>query len=267
MRSIILASTSGFQRINALFLSCFLILFLSSCATPGNRENKKEDAYSKRNIGEANIIQGNYTAALKELLDAEKLNPDDPITHFYLGIVYKKKQLPDLAITRFKKAIELNSGYSQARNNLGVMYLDIKDWDSAIATFKDVLSDLLYATPQFPLANIGRAYFNKKEYDLAETYFKKALEKQPNFIIALNGLGETYIITQNYPKAIEVYEKAVQYNNHDPYLYFQLATAYELAYVFNKADESYRKVIDIAPDSDLGKHAKEASSRIKSYLR
>ena len=267
MKAIISSSTSGLSNIKALILSCLLLLLMASCATTVNTEIQKREADSKRDIGEAHILQGNYTAALKELLDAEKLDPDDPVTHNYLGIIYQKKQLPDLAISHFKKAIELNSGYSQARNNLGVTYLDLKEWDSAIATFKDVLSDLLYATPQFPLANIGRAYFNKKEYGLAEVYFKKALEKQPNFIVALNGLGETYITTKNYPKAIEVYEKAIQYNHRAPYLYFQLAKAYELAYVFNKSAESYQKVIDIAPGSDLAKQASEARLRIKSYIK
>ena len=64
-------------------------------------------------------MQGNYTAALKELLEAEKINPKDAITHNYLGITYRNKNLPDKAIFHFEKALDLNPGYSIAKNNLG----------------------------------------------------------------------------------------------------------------------------------------------------
>ena len=252
----------------ASMLLAYAILFfiVSSCATTMSTEEVTEEAHNKRNIGEANIMQGNYTAALKELLEAEKLNPKDPVVQNYLGIVYKEKDMPDLAIEHFKKAIDLNSGYSQARNNLGVTYLDKGDWDSAITCFKDVLSDILYATPQYPLANIGRAYFNKKDYELAESYYNKALKEQANFIIALNGLGETYMATKNYTKAIDVYEKAVQYNDASPFLQYQLARAYELSYAFKKAIDAYQNVIDISPDGPLAKDAKTAKAKLESYF-
>ena len=52
-------------------------------------------------------VKGNYTAALGELLKAERLNPDDPILHNDLGLAYMAKEKIDLAVVHFEKAVQL----------------------------------------------------------------------------------------------------------------------------------------------------------------
>jgi Tfp pilus assembly protein PilF len=258
----------GYNRnvsiIRLVILTIFLLMTAISCATtpsPG-KPVVKETATMKRDLGEANIMQGDYTTALRELLAAAEMNPNDPITHNYLGIVYKNKKQTDQAILHFKKAIDIKPGYSQAKNNLGAAYMDMGDWDAAITCFKELSEDLLYATPHFPLANLGWAYYNKKDYQQAEMYYQKAIEVQPNFIIALNGLGQTYLAMGKYPDAIHSFEKAVQFEPRFPWLNFQLAQAYELAGQHDKARLSYGRVIELAPNTDLARDAAEARDRV-----
>ena len=215
-----------------------------------------EQARIKRNIGEAYIMQGNYTAALKELLEAERMNPKDAITHNYLGIAYKNKKLLDKAIRHFKKALDLNPGYSVAKNNLGTAYLDEQNWDAAIICFNEVLSDILYVTPHFPLANLGWAFYNKQEYTKAISYYKKALQAMPNFIIALNGLGQTYMAEKKYHEAAETFEKLVKLQNRVPLFYLELAKAYGMTNQEEKSSKAYLKVIELAPESEMAEEAK-----------
>ena len=73
--------------------------------------------------GTANIQAGQYTPALKELLEAEKLTPNDPTVHYYLGIAYERKGFIDDAVREFQKAIALKPDYSEAINFLGTIYL------------------------------------------------------------------------------------------------------------------------------------------------
>ena len=56
-----------------------------------------------------------------------------------------------------------------------------KDWDAAIAQFQTVAEDVLYATPHFPLTNMGIAYYNKKDYVSAQKHYQDALDLQPEF--------------------------------------------------------------------------------------
>ena len=72
-----------------------------------------------------------------------------------LGLAYMAKKRLDKAEFHFKKAIDIKAEYAPAKNNLGAVYLARQDWNAAIEQFKTVAGDILYATPHFPLTNIG----------------------------------------------------------------------------------------------------------------
>jgi len=117
------------MRKNILF-SGILILAVISCS--GQTQLQKKQADASKNLAEAYISQEDYTGALKDLLKAEVLAPDDPHIHNDLGIVYMAKERLDLAVKHYEKAVQLNPSLTPARNNLGTAYLAMKDWDKAI---------------------------------------------------------------------------------------------------------------------------------------
>ena len=124
---------------------------------------------------------------------------------------------------------------------------------------------MLYATPYIAMANLGWAYYNKKEYTLSETYYLKALEIEPKFINALRGLGFTYVAMGRIDEAEEILEKAVKdYPKFAP-LYDDLAKVYVLSHDFEKALDAYHKVIELAPDSPMANEAEKAAQRLKRY--
>jgi len=231
------------------------IFFLVSCTA--NLEIRKNKGEAFRNVGEGYMGEGDYTTALRELLKAEKLYSKDPRLQNDLGLTYMAKGKPDIAINRFKKAIKIKPDYTPAKNNLGTAYLAQKNWDKAITCFKEISGDLLYATPHFPLSNLGWAYYNKKKFKLAEKYYQDALKIEPRFVIALSGLGKTYIATGRIFEAIAVLEKAVKNSPHSAELYLNLANAYRLLREYKKALRAYSKVIELAPDSPLAIDAKK----------
>lgn len=252
-----------FQRLISVLIICIIS---SSCAA--NQEAKKKQSQAFRNVGEAYIREENYTLALKELLKAEKIYANDPFLQNDLGFAYMGKEKLDLAIMHFKKAVELDPNFAPARNNLGTAYIAKKDWDSAIATLEEVTKNILYATPHYPRSNLGWAYYNKGEYELSEKYYKESLKLRPNFIPALRGIGRTYIAMEKIPKALEYLKKAVKQTHPgariNPELYFDLARAYKLLNNKKKALDAYRKVVALAPDSDL---AEEAGKEIKKLKK
>ncbi len=241
-----------------LFWIFGLILFFSylgACAT--NQEARKKESEAQRNIGEAYMIQGNTTQALKKLLEAEKIYADDPILQNYLGLVYLNKNQVDLAITHFKQAIQLKPGYAPAHNNLGSAYLRKKEWDQAIEIFEAVSKDLLYATPHYPLTNLGYAYYNKRDYRQAETYYQKALDIEPRYINAMLGLGRTYIAALKVREAATVLETARKFYPTSAEVYFELATAYKIAGQYRQAVWAYGKVVEIQSDGPLAAQARD----------
>ena len=171
-------------RPETILLLLFSMLMFSACAGMGVDPQDAKKAAASRNLGEAYLSEGNYTAALGELLKAERMNPEDPILHNDLGLAYMAKEKIDLAVVHFEKAVRLKPDYSLAKNNLGSAYMARQEWDKAIPLLTAVTGDLLYATPHYPLANLGWAYYNKKEYDKARYYLEEALDLKPDFFIA-----------------------------------------------------------------------------------
>lgn len=255
-----------------IFTVFFLLCFLpAACAV--NQEMKKRMAEDKRNIAAAYIGQKNYTDALRELLEAEKIYSDNSSLQNDLGFVYMEKEKPEVAIQHFKKALKLNSAYSDAKNNLGVAYIKNKQWDEAIACFKELSENLLYAAPQNPLVNLGLAYYHKKDFGQSETYYKKALglyddglSKDAAYVKALHGLSLNYMATERNREAIVILEKAIQFAPRIVELYFDLGRAYALNREYPNAIKAYHKVIELNPDRSLAREAAKAAEEIKRIL-
>lgn len=239
-------------------------LYVVSCAT-ANMDLQKQKGEALRNLGEVYYKQGDYTSALRELLKAEALYPDDAFLQNDLGLTYKAKKKLDLAAQHFQKALDIKPDYAPAKNNLGTVYLDKKEWDTAIKYFKEVSENMLYATPQLAMSNLGWAYYNKKEYTLAETYYLKALDLEPEFINAQRGLGLTYIAMGRIDEAVEILERAVKNYPKVALLYDDLARVYVISHDYEKALDAYHKVIELAPDTAMAKEAEKAARRIKRY--
>ena len=239
-----------------------IIFFMVSCA--GDVQLRKEQAKASRKLGEAYFQDGNYTRALRELLKAEKLYPDDHILQNDLGIAYRMKGKADFAIRHFKKALELKPDYAPARNNLGAAYFDNKDWDAAIACYKEVAGNMLYATPHYPINNLGRAYYEKKAYKLSEGYYLEALEMEPKYVPALQGLGQTYIAMGKISEAVAALESAVKEASEFARAYFYLGKAYRLSRKYDKAHAAYNKVLSLVPETPL---AVEAGKEIKKMKK
>ncbi len=251
------------MKTNQLIWPVYLLLIIFFIASCGGTQLRKEQAEASRKLGEAYFKDGNYSYALRELFKAEELYPDDHILQNDLGIAYRMKGKSDLAIRHFKKALKLKPDYAPARNNLGAAYFDKKDWDAAIACYKEVAGNILYATPHFPLNNLGRAYYEKKAYKLSEKYYLEALEIEPKYVPALQGLGQTYIAMGKLSEAVAALESAVKEVPEFARAYFYLGKAYRLSRKYNKAYVAYNEVLSLVPETPLAVEAEKEIKKMK----
>ncbi|RJQ51257.1 MAG: tetratricopeptide repeat protein [Desulfobacteraceae bacterium] len=232
-----------------------LVSLTFSCVTPSEHQKKAAEDY--KIIGSEYYHQGNFSAALKNFLEAEKAYPADAELHNLLGLTYKAKKRNDLAVRHFQKAIDLAPGYSIAKNNLGTVYLDLGKWDQAIPCFKEAANDLTYETPHLASFNLAGAYYGKGDYGLAEQYYGRALEYRPNFVRAMRGLALAHIAMGRYEEAVGQLEQAIRIAPRMPNLYYDLAEAYSLSGRYGKARRSYGKVIELVPGSPLAAEAEK----------
>jgi type IV pilus assembly protein PilF len=241
-------------------ITLVMVCFLAACATGESSREKKKKAEAMRKLGEAYMYEDRDAAAFQKLLEAERLDPDDPALHFAFGIFYFKKKKYDLAIERYEKCLALNPQFAPVLNNIGLSYMEKKDYDTAIKYFERLNDNYVYATPHYPLFNKGRCYFYKNDFAKAKENFSSALELSPAFSPALHWLGKTYLKLKKTPEAIKVLEKASILSPSNAELFFDLGSAYTAAGWTDQALWAYQRTIELDPDGDFSHIAR---SRIK----
>jgi Tfp pilus assembly protein PilF len=234
-----------------------LVMVFAGCVSDAERRDK---ARGHIRIGAAHIQAGQYTPALKELLEAEKLTPNDPTVHYYLGIAYERKGFVEDAFKEFQKAIALKPDYSEAHNFLGTIYLARGNYDEAIACFNRALTNPIYETPSVPLYNMGRAYKAKGDLKGAYASFSEAIRKEPNTyllpVLELN-LGVIDYQQASYNDAEKHLTRSVDLVPNLAEAHYWLGMTQMQLRKRKEAAESFKKVIQLAPESDWAVKSRE----------
>jgi tetratricopeptide (TPR) repeat protein len=160
------------------------------------------------------------------------------------------KEKYDLAVVHFKKAVQLKPDYSLAKNNLGSAYLARKEWDKAIIVLEEVTGDMLYATPHFPLANLGWAYYNKGDYDKARKYLEGGAGVAAGIFYRPVESGQDLPGHRPTAHRALLFEAAAQLNPKDPGLLLELGRTYRLLGDYNNARMALKAAIEYTDDSN-----------------
>jgi type IV pilus assembly protein PilF len=244
---------TGLGRYLLLFL---LLIGLAACA---NTVRLKEQAGSHINIGSAYLGSGQYNAAMKEFLEAERLTPEDPKVHFLLGIAYHGKGLDDRAVGEFQRAIVLNPDDSAVHNFLGAIYLGKGRLDDAIASFNRALSNILYDTPATALYNLGRAYYEKNQYDPALKYYRDAAAREPDTVLMPlieKDMGRVWLAKGDTEEAIRHFMKSLELAPSLAESYYWLGVCYQKQNRAGDAAAAFQAAAKLAPESEFGRKAK-----------
>jgi len=93
------------------------------------------------NLGGAYILAGRHRLAVPLLERASELDPDNPavwsnLAAAYLGqIILSTPAKQDRALAAYRRVIELDATYPNVHYNMGLIFIDRRDWDAAYAAF------------------------------------------------------------------------------------------------------------------------------------
>jgi tetratricopeptide (TPR) repeat protein len=233
-----------------------LVLGLVGCASFGGQDKEKSDLYLR--MGVAHMESGNYPSALRDLQTAEQLNPKSPVVQNNLGLVYFMRQRYELSIQHLHKAIELQSDYSDARNNLARVLIEQGQYPEAEKQLKIVINDLTYGNMGKAYINLGLSKFNQKQYTMAMSAFEKALEAQPGDCVATSYRGRSLFELKRYDDAAEILDRAIGLCQKTLYdePHFYSALAYYRLGDRAKATARFEELIKYYPDGAYRDKAK-----------
>jgi type IV pilus assembly protein PilF len=131
--------------------------------------------------------------AYKEFNKALEWDPNNAEAHNAIAILlHLAFGKPEEAIVHYRKALEARPGFSEAKTNLGNVYLSQERYGEAIRLYEEALNDMMYATPFIAQGNLGWALYKKGEVERALQSIKAAVTTNPGFCMGFRNLGLIY---------------------------------------------------------------------------
>jgi tetratricopeptide (TPR) repeat protein len=156
----------------------------------------------------------NFVEAEKTLLTAEKLFKNKEQYYFMLGAIYERQKDFEKAEATFRKALEINSKNSAVLNYMGYMWADQNvHLEEALEMLKKAVN--LEPNNGAYLDSLGWIYFRLNQFDQAETYLKKALERVRKDPTIHEHLGDLYAHRGQLKEARAAYEFSIANSQDD----------------------------------------------------
>ncbi|MFQ5738838.1 MAG: sulfatase-like hydrolase/transferase [Acidobacteriota bacterium] len=202
---------------------------------------KDASIFMAHSIQALNLLQLNRVREARDHLQrASQLRPDDPGSHFYLGIA--SLRLGELARSEreFKATLELDPGHDAALNNLGTVYIREKKFEQATGVFEKVSRK----DPDDVACwvNLGVAHLLQGEEEIALEKFQRALQLDPQLPQVRNNIGLIYLNRGDAHGALTHLQEAIRLKPGYASALLNLARAYELGGEPDKAAQIRKQV-------------------------
>ena len=228
---------------------CLLSILVYTGCSHKARRRQNQVTNLHLNLGSQFLNSGNYPAAFRELIRAKELHPYDPIVYNLLGLTYAARKKFQLAESSFKKALELDTAYSEARNNLGRLYIKLKRYPSAIKEIKKAIEDLKYHAPERSYANLGLVYYKMEDWSLAEENFAQSIELNNRYCHGYIYYGKVLLKQANFKKASRTFDTAIEFCDNFDVPFYYSALSYLYAGSKAMAESRFQDLLMIYPNS------------------
>jgi tetratricopeptide (TPR) repeat protein len=164
--------------------------------------------FARFDLGTTLYLQGRYQEAIGEFNEAATLEPTvQADVRNNLGLCYHALGQFDQALAAYESALEADPGKLDARNNLGVALLALGRYREALDNFQEAAVEEPDAKTLF---NVGAAQEALGEHASAVASFREATVLDSSYAQAFNGIGLNLLMQGLTEEAIESLEEAVR---------------------------------------------------------
>lgn len=157
---------------------------------PNYRVKTRDEAKHDRHvaIAEKHRARGENYSAEFEYTNALKIDPDSIKANFGIGTLYMEMGDTNRAKEVFKKLSEVEAIFEEENkhlfNEFGIELRKANMVDEALANYRKAIT--ISPEDEHLHFNVARLYYDKKEWDNALAWLKKALGINPHFVDARN---------------------------------------------------------------------------------
>lgn len=165
-------------------------------------------------LGTAYLGEGNISEAFRNARKAVLVDDDSSNAHNLMGVVHQRLGQRKNAGQHFRRATELDPNNPYALNALGSFVCEDGAYDEAEALFRRALANPLYPTPWVSLHNAGQCAERAGRLDQAESHYRAALRRNPEFAPSLLRMAQLSFDEDNYLSARAYLQRYSQVAQH-----------------------------------------------------
>jgi tetratricopeptide (TPR) repeat protein len=169
-----------------------------------------------------------------------------------LGTVYLEIGDTDTALVGLERAVAINPTLSESRTNLGNIYLQRNRVNDAVQQYRAAL--LLNPNDPKTHYNLGNAYLVRSELNAAASSYRQAIQFDPNFVDAHRSMAVLFIQQEQYGGALSELNRALALDGRNVPVYLQLGDLYYRMGQYDKGLEHFRKAQSLKANSAEAYH-------------
>ena len=179
--------------------------------------------------------------------------PEDPALHKPLpemtaqdyeasGDLFMAHEDYAMAFVQYEKSLLVEPGNLRIHYKQGMLFLHTGKPGEAAAAFRDILQK----EPRHAGAGegLGTAYYEMKNYDLAEKHFLAALAVEPALWKSRNYLGNIYDFQEKFAQAAAAYAEAIRLKPDEGMLYNNLGVSLYLAGRYEESIQAFHQALN-----------------------
>jgi len=205
-----------------LLLIFIWFVFLLSCA-PTTKEGQVKDWLYYYDLGMSALSAKNYSEAIANFFIATQKASNEPKVWNALGIAYMEVFEYEKAESAFRRALEVDKKFTEARLNLGVMYFRKKDYENALREIRTALADEAFPHKHIAFYYLARIYKALDNQNLYLENLRKATAYNPMFFEAQLELANAYEEMGDYRSALDVYRNLLNNGMNTPQIELSMA--------------------------------------------
>lgn len=259
------------------FKTAFILGLTGIILSCGSKNKTEAAEFFER--GNYHFKKNEVKRALELFTEAIDKVPDFADAFNNRGLCYERLGNIEKAANDYRKAVELDDSFYQAKLNLtsaliqigdlkeseillnkiapiyadsahffdlrGKYYIKRNETDFAISDFKKSLE--LAPFNLETLTNLGFSFYLKKDFENAKETFLNVLSEEPEFAFALNNLSATYGQMESWPEALIFSEKAIKKQPNEVTFINTYALNLLETNQINKATEFINKALKLQP--------------------
>ena len=221
---------------------CAAAIFLGGCVTEGpgseltkfkkqsSKERHEESVRIKTQLAVEYIRAKDYRAATAAIEEAIRENSRYDMAWLVRAQIYQFLKVPDKAEESFRQALSISPNGAEINNSYGWFLCSMRNQPNAAMPYFDrALADPTYPGPEVSWLNKGVCSAKQGAYDLAESYFERALNLNPEFIVVHKERARAKLMAGNVAEAdrnFRVFQRQVEkLGADDLYLGWKIAKA------------------------------------------